>query len=275
MKLATAANVKGVDWKFGVVNSKIPNAFALPNASVFVTHGLFGTMQNEAMLAAVLGHEAGHVQARHSIQQLQINLGTGLVGTGLLAIADHLAGRTMQAGGSEAVGAMVGGMKGLIDSGYSRANETEADKLGLRNAVAAGYNPMGMVQLMQTFQRMEGSDSSLTEKYFSSHPASKDRVDAAESRIQKEFPQASQTLPFNEERYQEMRAKFPVPLDQQADELRNPISRLSASEIADRVNRSLSEKVGGAKVSTWVILAALTASGIIVWKRFFSGVRQR
>jgi predicted Zn-dependent protease len=266
LKTAKVSSRPKMPYGFQVVRSQIPNAFALPNAKISITHGLLATMDNEAQLAAVLAHEAGHVENRHSLKELEENLGTGLLATGVSGILTALAGKSVGKDGAAAVGALAGGVKQMVDMGYSRQSESEADASGLKNMVAAGYNPLGMVQLMQKFQQMEGSgQQDIVQKYMSSHPAAKDRVDAAQAGIAKKFPEAVGSLPFNEDEYAAIMVKYPLDPEQQAKELAAG-GGLSPAELAAKVAGALGTSVGGLSVGWWIGIASVALSGALLWK---------
>jgi predicted Zn-dependent protease len=264
-KIAKSSSRPNMPYRFQVVNSTIPNAFALPNAAISVTHGLLATMTNEAQLGAVLAHEIGHIEGRHSLKELEANLGTSLLAEGLAGSLAVIGGKKIDKGKAEAVGALVGGSKQLIDMGYSRQNETEADALGLKGMVKAGYNPLGMVQVMQMFQQMEGSgEKDIVSKYMSSHPAAKVRVEAAEAGVTKQFPEASTSLPFNEEQYYGIMSKYPISQEKQAEEVTG-LRALSPSALADKVSKALSASYGGLGLGWWIVIGGTVVSGVLLW----------
>jgi predicted Zn-dependent protease len=129
-------------WEFHVVDDAAVNAFALPGGYIFVTRGLLTHMTNEAELASVLGHEAGHVAARHSVQQISrqqiASLGLGLGSVLSPVIAKY--------------GEVVGAGLGLLFLKYSRDDETQADQLGFRYALADGYDARQMIAVFQMLQ---------------------------------------------------------------------------------------------------------------------------
>ena len=132
--LARHSERPSLPWHFRVLDSPVVNAFALPGGYVYVTRGLLSVMNSEAQLAAVMGHEVGHVTARHSARQMteqqiaQLGLGLGSI----------LSARVAQYSGAASQGL------GLLFLKFSRDNETEADMLGVRYATRAGYDPREM-----------------------------------------------------------------------------------------------------------------------------------
>jgi len=132
-------------WEYHVVDDAAVNAFALPGGFIFVTRGLLSQMTNEAELASVLGHESGHVAARHSVQQISRQQ-IATIGVGLGSVLSPVIAKYSQAAGA--------GL-GLLFLKYSRDDETQADQLGFRYALADGYDTREMISVFQMLQREE------------------------------------------------------------------------------------------------------------------------
>lgn len=185
-RLARVSHRPHLPYQFEVVNDSSPNAFALPGGPIAITRGLLAGLENEAQLAAVLGHEIGHITARHSVQGLQRGILTN-IGMAVLAGAtsDVSYGQAARQAGQIAAAA--------INSSYSREQERESDKLGIDYMAAAGYNPYGAVQLQEFFLRKsEGErDPSWLEGLFRTHPFSRDRLIANQNYIQSRYGQAA------------------------------------------------------------------------------------
>lgn len=180
-RLAAQSEMPDIPWEFYVLDSQVINAFALPGGKVFMSRGLIEKMDNEAQLAGVLGHEIGHVTARHGNERM----GKALLAQGLIlavgiggAVSDN---EWMQVLG---VGTAAGGQLFLLK--YSRSNELEADALGVRYMSKLGYNPVGQVQVMEILR--EASGGSAQPEWLSTHPASDTRIEALEAIITKEYP---------------------------------------------------------------------------------------
>ncbi|MFO8011957.1 MAG: M48 family metallopeptidase [Phycisphaerae bacterium] len=158
-------------YTYTLVASDTPNAFALPGGPIFITAGLMKRMTNERQLAAVLGHETGHVAARHSVQQMQKQMGAQL----LVEIA-------ARAGGAEG-GGTVGDVAKVVSTmailKYSRDDEYQADELGIKYAADAGYNPWGVVELLTLLQAMQEADPGRFQEMFQTHPLSSKRIERA------------------------------------------------------------------------------------------------
>jgi len=132
-------------WEYHVLEDAAVNAFALPGGFIFVTRGLLTHITNEAELASVLGHESGHVAARHSVQQISRQQ-IASIGLGLGSVLSPVAAR---------YGQVAGAGLGLLFLKYSRNDETQADQLGFRYAFADGYDTRQMISLFEMLQRDE------------------------------------------------------------------------------------------------------------------------
>ena len=138
------------------------NAFALPGGQVFLTNALYSRLQNEGQLAAVLGHEVGHVLSRHSAQQIaKQQLSIGLSQAAQMAGGEHDTGQL----------AMIIGQ--LVNMRYGREHELESDKWGVRLLRLAGYDPREMIALMKI---LEGAGGSGPPEFFSTHPKPANRA---------------------------------------------------------------------------------------------------
>ncbi len=169
-KVAAVADRK-LPYEFVVINSSVPNAWALPGGKIGINRGLLIELESEAELAAVLGHEVVHAAARHSAKQME--KGT-LFSAGLIILgatqSDKEYGKAVMGAG------MVG--TALLTQKHSRDAELEADHYGIRYMVKAGYDPHAAVKLQQTFVRLsEGKQANWLEGLFASHPPSPQRVE--------------------------------------------------------------------------------------------------
>jgi predicted Zn-dependent protease len=161
-------------WSFKVVDHELINAFALPGGFIYVTRGILAHMNSEAELAAVLGHEAGHVTARHTAQQItRQQLGAlGLIGAAIFSEGVR----------ENADLAMLGMQLALLR--YGREAEREADALGFRYMTRTGHHPDGLTRIMHTLDSTTPSSSELgIPSWLLSHPDPGDRVEANERRI--------------------------------------------------------------------------------------------
>jgi beta-barrel assembly-enhancing protease len=180
-KLAAVSDVPNLPYEFVVLNNDTPNAWAMPGGKLAINRGLLVQLDDEAQLAAVLGHEIVHAAARHGAsaktQQMVVGAGALLAG---VAIANKKPEYGILAVGALAVGA------NAWNSKYSRDHESESDKYGIKYMVKAGYDPQAAVELQELFVRMfDKQEPSWIEGMFASHPPSRDRVTANRAEIAK------------------------------------------------------------------------------------------
>jgi predicted Zn-dependent protease len=175
----------GKPFVFTVINSDIYNAFALPGGYVYVTRGLLALMSNEAEFASVVGHEIGHVTARHTAERVSggqaASIFTGILGLGVAVLtgsqdAGNLASQVGEGGAS------------VWLAGFSREQEFEADKLGVRYMAAEGFDPreaadmlskLGEASQLETKMLGRPAEAADTFSILQSHPRTADRVVAA------------------------------------------------------------------------------------------------
>lgn len=181
MSLAVQSEQPRGPWTFTVLDSPVVNAFALPGGYVYVTRGLIALANDEAELAGVIGHEIGHVTAAHSSQR-QERAGVaqlGILGATILGAVAGLSGQALQAIGQ--IGGTLG--QGYVAS-FSRSQEFEADKLGVRYISRAGYDPSAQADFLSQLQAETqlqsriagGSYNPNRVDFFSTHPATAERV---------------------------------------------------------------------------------------------------
>jgi len=182
-------------YSFQCVNATYINAYAFPGGTIAITRGILLKLSNEAQLAALLGHELGHVNARHSAEQVSKGQLSSMLVAGLSMIANTqgsvFGDLTQQLG-------MVG--QSLLLSKYSRDNEREADSLGNEYMIKAGYPSKGFVGLMEMLNSLHKEKPSSAQVLFSTHPMSTERLTSAVQR-QKGIYLNSQGQSLNRERY--------------------------------------------------------------------------
>lgn len=233
-------------YSFKILDTDVVNAFAVPGGYVYFTRGILAYLNNEAEMAGVMGHELGHVNARHSakimsqaqLAQLGLQLGSALSET--FARFAGLAGFGVQ----------------MLFLRFSRDHEREADNLGVEYASKTGYDATGMATFFETLEGMHPSDGGGLPDWFSTHPNPVDRIQAVRSKTvewQKRLP--SQSFKLNKEKYinqldglifgpdprkgytadnwfyhPDMRFQFPVPANWQVNNLPTQVQMISADQ---------------------------------------------
>lgn len=156
------------------------NAFALPGGQVFITMGLLRRLSDEAELAGVLGHEIGHVVARHGAEQMsKQQFMQGLAGAAVVASYDP-----NRPGSSVQKAAMAAAITHMVNMRYGRQDENEADSIGVRLMSAAKYDPRGMSDLMKVLESESGG--SHQPEFFSTHPNPEHRLAHIDQVIQEQ-----------------------------------------------------------------------------------------
>ena len=166
-KQMTAVSDRPGDYGFTVVDSPVINAFATPDGHVYFTRGIMAYFNDEAQFAGVLGHELGHITARHGQKQ---QTRSTVAGIGLL-LGSIIAPRVMQS-----VGGVAQQVVGLGMLKYGRDDENEADGLGVKYSTKIGYDASHMADFFQTLERTEAqSGAGSIPTFLSTHPNSADR----------------------------------------------------------------------------------------------------
>jgi predicted Zn-dependent protease len=176
MRLARASERPNLPWSFAVVDAPAVNAFALPGGYIYLTRGIMPFLDNEAELAGVLGHEIGHVTARHSAQQYTKATSAG-IGLTLLSIFVPES-RPLQGVAESALGVLF--MK------YGRDDELQADALGVEYSARTGWDPSGVAGMLSTLARLDEASGNRkgVPNWLSTHPAPADRVKQIQATVQ-------------------------------------------------------------------------------------------
>lgn len=155
-----------------LADNRTVNAFALPGGPIFITEALLTRLQSEDQLAGVLGHEVGHVIARHSAEQMsKQELSQGIAGAAGVATGDV----------NSAYYAQV--VANMVNMKYGRDDELESDDLGVRFMIQAGYNPEALIGVMDILE--EASGGSQVPEFQSTHPSPSNRRDKIKAAIEK------------------------------------------------------------------------------------------
>ena len=168
-ELAATSERPELDWQFKLVDDPLVNAFALPGGYIYITRGIMAHFDSEAQLASVVGHEIGHVTARHGAAQMSKQL----LAQGLLVGGAILAPEETQR-----YGALFMGGSQLLFLKFGRDDENEADSLGLRYMTRDGYDARPMPDVFLTLKRVsEAAGARPLPNWQSTHPAPQDRYD--------------------------------------------------------------------------------------------------
>ena len=166
MQMARASERPNLPWSFRVLDDPLVNAFAVPGGFIYITRGILAHMDSEAELAGILGHEIGHVTARHSVNQMsrqqlaQLGLGVGMILRPELQQFGDLAGAGL----------------GLLFLKYGRDDEYESDDLGVRYMRQAGYNPRELASVFRTLAALSGEGGGgRPPEWASTHPFPENR----------------------------------------------------------------------------------------------------
>src|SRR2546429_341289 len=174
MRLAATSERPNLPWTFRVVDDPVVNAFALPGGFIFVTRGILAHVNSEAELAGVVGHEIGHVTARHSVSQMskqqlaQLGLAVGALASPDFGRYAGLAGQAL----------------GVLFLKYSRDNESQADDLGLRYMRRVNYDPREMPHVFEMLTRVsQAQGGGRVPEWLATHPNPENRRRRIEQEI--------------------------------------------------------------------------------------------
>lgn len=175
LRLARASERPNLPWHFTVVDEPAVNAFALPGGYIYITRGILAFLHDEEQMAGVIGHEIGHVTARHSAQQYTKATSAG-IGLTLLSIFVPEA-RPLQGVAETALG--------VLFLKHGRDDELQADRLGVQYTAKTGWDPQGVAGMLRTLQRLDAASGSRkgVPNWLSTHPAPADRVDKVQAFI--------------------------------------------------------------------------------------------
>jgi predicted Zn-dependent protease len=169
LQMAVLSERPQLAWTFRLVDDPVVNAFAVPGGYIYITRGIMSQLESEAQLASVLGHEIGHVTARHTAQQItkqqvaQLGLGIGSI---FSPVAAGIAGGAMQ----------------VLFLKFSRDDESQADELGFRYMRAARYDPREAGDMFRQLVRMSDASGGRIPEWQSTHPDPGNRAEKADAR---------------------------------------------------------------------------------------------
>jgi len=171
-RLASVSERPNIPWTFRVLDSNELNAFSVPGYVYMTTTTLEATRGDQDMTAGVIAHEIGHTTGKHSVKQMEKGALGGLL-VGLLG------------GKNKTISGLAGVATNLVMLGYSRGDENDADKRGVRYLVQAGYDPNGLVRFFEMLQSKGDKGGSGIASYFRTHPPTADRIKRVREEIAK------------------------------------------------------------------------------------------
>ena len=193
-RLAAVSHRTQMPYSFQAVNATNVNAYAFPGGSIAATRGILLKLNNEAELGALLGHELGHVNARHTAHIMS----KGMFTNALIGGVSTIVGATTGYGQLASQLGMLG--SGVLLASYSRDNERQADALGMQYLVTAGYGPDGMIGLMEMLNDLSKGHQSASQLLFATHPMSDERYRTAVNTASTTYA-GSKGKPLYRERY--------------------------------------------------------------------------
>lgn len=198
--IARVVDDRSLQWRFNVVDQMEINAFAVPGGHIYVNRGLIERTTNMSELAGVLGHEIAHVTQRHSMKQMaaaqRANAG--------LSIGCILAPSFCQ-------GVAGAGVSAIAQAGFakfSRDDETESDKYGVRYVTRAGIDPRGMPSMFRILLRERERNPSSVEAWFASHPIEESRIRTTDEEIAKIDPVVLRSLTRDSRSFQNFKSRL-------------------------------------------------------------------
>jgi len=184
-------------WHFGIIEAEQINAFATPGGNVFITRGLLARLRSESELAGVLAHEMAHVVKKHQLNDIRKNAQKGLA----LDLAQLRGGGGLA---GEAARAFARAGLDVYIRGLSREDELEADAVGVVIATRAGYEPYGLVSVLQTLQTVPQTNPDMA-LFLKTHPSPADRLTALEAKLPAWFETLAKPNPALMRYYQTFR----------------------------------------------------------------------
>jgi predicted Zn-dependent protease len=195
-RLAEVSHRPALPYEFTAVSDPEVNAFALPGGKICITRGLLTRLESVDGMANVMGHEVGHVTARHAVAHYNRQILATAVSVGAMV---YMGTSDSDYRGLIGLGAIVGTQLALAH--YSREQERQSDDLGIDYAVKAGYSPRGMIETQKVLLSLQDKEPGAVQKLFGSHPMSAERVATAEKQVAA-LPAELRERPLNSAEYQ-------------------------------------------------------------------------
>lgn len=171
--VATQSRRPDLKWSFAVLDTPTINAFAVPGGTIFISVGLLKRLKSESELAGVLGHEVAHVMQRHHVKAIQAAAKTDLMKMIGSEVVDARSGASPL--GKEGIKLLTSTGLTIMSKGLDKADEFEADRIGAVLAARAGYDPYGLVAVLQMLAAVKQEESGFS-LMMSTHPTPNDRL---------------------------------------------------------------------------------------------------
>jgi len=199
-QIASHTSRANLDWRFFIVDSREINAFAVPGGFVYVNRGLIEQTDNMSELAGVLGHEIGHVVLRHTVKQMEQMQGAN-IGVTLACVLTSVCNSQVAQAGINIAGT-------ALFAKFSRTDESQADNQAVKNTIAAGINPHGVVTMFEKLIAERKSRPDAVSAFFATHPGEEDRIAAVQAAINQYPASALRGLTTNTTNYNTFKARF-------------------------------------------------------------------
>ena len=194
-----------IKYRFAILNVDDINAYSAPAGFIFITKGMLKQLNSEAQLAGVLGHEIAHVAKKHIVKEVQKSniYSAGAVAAATAANADDQS--------IEALNKLTDlSWDLLINKGFSKQDEYDADQSGAKDAFRMGYNPLGLREFLVTLEEREKNQDAKMKTLLSTHPAPEKRLDQLDQFIA-DKGWKPETRQDNRERFQDFKKRHPIP----------------------------------------------------------------
>lgn len=199
-QIASHTSRANLDWRFFIVDSHEINAFAVPGGFVYVNRGLIEQTENMSELAGVLGHEIGHVVLRHTVKQMEQMQGAN-IGITLACVLTSVCNSQVAQAGINVAGT-------ALFAKFSRTDESQADNQAVKNTIAAGINPHGVVTMFEKLIAERKTRPDAVSAFFATHPGEEERITAVQAAINQYPASALRGLTVNTTNYNTFKARF-------------------------------------------------------------------
>lgn len=199
-QIASHTSRASLDWRFFIVDSKEVNAFAVPGGYIYVNRGLIERTENMSELAGVLGHEIGHVILRHTVKQMEQMQGAN-IGLTLACVLTSVCNSQVAQAGINIAGT-------ALFAKFSRTDEAQADNQAVKNTIAAGITPRGVVTMFEKLIAERKTRPDAVSAFFATHPGEEERITAVQAAINQYPASALRGLTTNTTNYNTFKARI-------------------------------------------------------------------